>query len=150
MRWGETTNSALQREVKEETGYAIEILRLLHNYSGPSRDPRISAVCMTYSARCVGGELSASPEGIPTWISHLMRCSVLTSHSTIMMSLEIISHISYLRTAQHFVSQIVIVRVKFKMFVTVEELIIIVLVSIILGMIFGITLLRGFFRGPYT
>jgi len=68
MHWNETIADSLKREVKEETGLEIEILKLFNNYSGPERDSRISAICMTYIASCLGGELTCSSEGVPMWI----------------------------------------------------------------------------------
>ncbi len=68
MRWDESVYCALARETKEETGYDIEVLQLLNNYSGSNRDPRVNAVCMTYTAKCIGGALASSDEGEPKWI----------------------------------------------------------------------------------
>ena len=68
MRWKESTQNTVQREVKEETGYEVEVLELFNNYSGPERDPRFSSVCLAYTARVRRGQLTASTEGRPMWV----------------------------------------------------------------------------------
>ncbi|MDK2825807.1 MAG: 8-oxo-dGTP diphosphatase [Methanolobus sp.] len=45
---GETTEEAVVREVLEETGLTIEIVKLLGVYSEPSRDPRGHTVSVVY------------------------------------------------------------------------------------------------------
>ena len=45
---GETTEDAVVREVLEETGLSIEIVKLLGVYSEPSRDPRGHTVSVVY------------------------------------------------------------------------------------------------------
>lgn len=45
---GETTEMAVEREVNEETGLTIEIVKLLGVYSEPSRDPRGHTVSIVY------------------------------------------------------------------------------------------------------
>ncbi|WMW22142.1 NUDIX hydrolase [Methanolobus mangrovi] len=45
---GETTEKAVEREVLEETGLTIEIVKLLGVYSEPSRDPRGHTVSIVY------------------------------------------------------------------------------------------------------
>lgn len=47
---GETTEEAVVREALEETGLAIEIVKLLGVYSEPSRDPRGHTVSIVYLA----------------------------------------------------------------------------------------------------
>ncbi len=45
---GETIEKAVEREVNEETGLTIEIVKLLGVYSEPSRDPRGHTVSIVY------------------------------------------------------------------------------------------------------
>ena len=59
---GETTEAACIREVEEETGLVVEIVRLLGVYSDPSRDPRGHSVSAVYVVKPVGGELSAATD----------------------------------------------------------------------------------------
>ncbi|WP_292471532.1 NUDIX hydrolase [Methanolobus sp.] len=51
---GETTEEAVAREVMEETGLTIEIVKLLGVYSKPSRDPRRHTVSIVYMVRGEG------------------------------------------------------------------------------------------------
>ncbi|ADI74004.1 NUDIX hydrolase [Methanohalobium evestigatum Z-7303] len=45
---GETTENAVKRELKEETGLSGEIVKLLGVYSDPDRDPRGHTVSVCY------------------------------------------------------------------------------------------------------
>jgi 8-oxo-dGTP diphosphatase len=47
---GESTEDAVRREAKEETGLEIEILGLVGVYSDPDRDPRGHVVSVSYLA----------------------------------------------------------------------------------------------------
>jgi 8-oxo-dGTP diphosphatase len=51
---GETTEQAIVREVKEETGLEAEILKLIGVYSNPHRDPRGPVVSVCYALRATG------------------------------------------------------------------------------------------------
>ena len=51
---GETTEEAVAREVLEETGLSIEIIKLLGVYSDPSRDPREHIVSVCYLTKGIG------------------------------------------------------------------------------------------------
>lgn len=46
--YGETTEHAAIREVKEEVGLDVELEELVGVYSSPNRDPRYHAVSVTY------------------------------------------------------------------------------------------------------
>jgi 8-oxo-dGTP diphosphatase len=51
LEWGETLKSALERELKEETGAPLRALgRLVGVYSGFERDPRFHAVTIVVEA----------------------------------------------------------------------------------------------------
>ncbi len=62
MDVGETTEAACVREVEEETGLIVEIVRLLGVYSEPSRDPRGHSVSAVYIVKPVGGKLMAADD----------------------------------------------------------------------------------------
>ena len=57
---GETVESAVRREAKEETGLDIELCDLVGIYSDPFRDPRGHVVSIAYSAKGNGNLKSGS------------------------------------------------------------------------------------------
>ncbi|HEX3012902.1 MAG TPA: NUDIX hydrolase [Methanobacterium sp.] len=59
---GETVESAVVREAKEETGLEVEIIKLVGVYSNPERDPRGHTVTVCYLTRKVGGNLNADSD----------------------------------------------------------------------------------------
>lgn len=52
--YGESLEEAAAREAKEETGLDVELLRQLHTYSDPRRDPRRHTISTVYVARGSG------------------------------------------------------------------------------------------------
>jgi 8-oxo-dGTP diphosphatase len=54
VEYGETTEEAVRREVKEETGITFEIQGLLGVYSDPLRDPRGHVISICYYGRGSG------------------------------------------------------------------------------------------------
>jgi len=59
---GERVETAVVREVREETGLEAAIERLLGVYSDPSRDPRGHTVSVTYLLRRTGGSLAGADD----------------------------------------------------------------------------------------
>lgn len=59
---GESVESAAKREVEEETGLTVELVRLVGVYSRPDRDPRGHNVSVAYLARRVSGDLTAGTD----------------------------------------------------------------------------------------
>ncbi len=59
---GETTEAAVVREVREETGLETRVARLVGVYSDPARDPRGHTVTAAYALERVGGELAAGSD----------------------------------------------------------------------------------------
>ena len=59
---GETVETAAAREAAEETGLAVELVRLVGVYSDPDRDPRGHNVSVAFLARVVGGDLIAATD----------------------------------------------------------------------------------------
>ena len=57
---GESLEDAVLREIKEETGLDIEVVRQFHTYSNPKRDPRIQSVSTVFIARGKGTPKAAS------------------------------------------------------------------------------------------
>jgi ADP-ribose pyrophosphatase YjhB (NUDIX family) len=54
VSYGESMEDAVVREAKEETSLDIEIIRQLHTYSDPGRDPRFHTVSTVFVARADG------------------------------------------------------------------------------------------------
>lgn len=52
--YGESLEEAAVREAKEETSLDIELLRQLHTYSDPARDPRFHTITTVYIAKANG------------------------------------------------------------------------------------------------
>ncbi|MBS1985004.1 MAG: NUDIX hydrolase [Bdellovibrionales bacterium] len=48
---GETVEEAALREIKEETGLDVELVRQFHVYSDPKRDPRFHTASVVFVAR---------------------------------------------------------------------------------------------------
>lgn len=62
VEYGEIVESAVLREVKEETGLEIELCDIVGVYSDPKRDPRGHTVTICYLAIETGGELKADTD----------------------------------------------------------------------------------------
>jgi ADP-ribose pyrophosphatase YjhB (NUDIX family) len=54
VEYGESLESAAVREAREETTLDVTLIRQLHTYSDPSRDPRGHTVSAVYVARASG------------------------------------------------------------------------------------------------
>ncbi len=54
VEWGETLEEAAAREAKEETDLDVRIVRQLHAYSDPARDPRGHTVTVAFLADADG------------------------------------------------------------------------------------------------
>lgn len=59
---GESTEAAIVREVREETGLETRVVRLVGVYSDPKRDPRGHTVTVAYGLERTGGTLRASSD----------------------------------------------------------------------------------------
>jgi ADP-ribose pyrophosphatase YjhB (NUDIX family) len=56
--YGEDLETAAVREAKEETGLDIELIRQLHTYSDPKRDPRHHTITTVYIAKAQGNAIA--------------------------------------------------------------------------------------------
>jgi len=62
VEYGETVEEAAIREVKEETGLEVKLIRLVGVYSDPTRDPRGHYITIAFRAEAVSGELKAATD----------------------------------------------------------------------------------------
>lgn len=67
VRYGETVEACVLREVREETGYEVAISAFVGVYSSLKRDPRFRAVALAYTGMITGGTERGSGEGRPCW-----------------------------------------------------------------------------------
>jgi 8-oxo-dGTP diphosphatase len=84
---GETLEQALLREVKEETGLEVEIVRQFHSYSDPNRDPRGHTVSIVFIVRAYGKPHESSPEARKIELFHQMNLpeNICFDHRDILM-----------------------------------------------------------------
>lgn len=54
---------AVKREVKEETGLDVNIVKYVGYYDTPKRDPRCHSIAHVFLCKSTGGELQGSLEG---------------------------------------------------------------------------------------
>ena len=80
---GESVERAAVREVEEETGLAVELVRLVGVYSRPDRDPRGHNVSVAYLARRVSGELAAGTDASEVEALDPRSVSVAFDHAEI-------------------------------------------------------------------
>ena len=52
--WGETLEAAAIREAKEETDLDVSLVRQMHTYSDPARDPRFHTISTVFEAKATG------------------------------------------------------------------------------------------------
>ena len=62
VEYGETVESALIREIVEETGLKVKIKSLIGVYSDPKRDPRGHIISIAFRAQIIGGEVSSGSD----------------------------------------------------------------------------------------
>lgn len=63
--YGESLEAAALREAKEETSLHVVLLKQLHTYSDPSRDPRQHTISTVFIARA-SGEPAAGDDALET------------------------------------------------------------------------------------
>lgn len=68
LKWAESPPQAAVREVWEETGYTIELQRLLGVYAGKEHAGEGGVVRLIYEGEVLAGQLTPSSEGEPRWI----------------------------------------------------------------------------------
>lgn len=88
---GETLEQAILREVKEETGYDVQVVRLIGAYSDPvcttARYPNGNVahyVSLTFECRVIGGSLQPNHEshGVAWFSPSALPADLLASHAS--------------------------------------------------------------------
>ena len=67
VRYKETVEQCVLREVREETGYTVTLDGIVGVYSGLGRDPRFRAASIAYRGSIASGTLEDSSEGRACW-----------------------------------------------------------------------------------
>lgn len=82
---GETVEDAVVREVREELGLTVEVVRLIGVFSTPGRDPRGSFVSLAFHVRITGGEVIATEEApAHRWLASGEQVSMGFDHADIL------------------------------------------------------------------
>lgn len=77
VKCGETVEAALEREVREETGLSVRIVKLVGVYSGPNRDPRGHVISICYLCEALGGELKAQSDAEEIRVCDVEEISII-------------------------------------------------------------------------
>jgi len=64
VNYGETTEAAVVRELREETGVIMNIIRLVGVYSDPQRDPRGHTISVVYQGDYLSGTPTAGDDAV--------------------------------------------------------------------------------------
>jgi 8-oxo-dGTP diphosphatase len=82
---GETVEQAVVREVLEELGLTVAVVRLIGVFSTPGRDPRGSFVSLAFHVRITGGEVAATEEApAHRWLASGEQVSMGFDHADIL------------------------------------------------------------------
>ncbi len=84
VEYGEKTENAVVREVKEETGLKVVVRSLVGVYSDPKRDPRDHTITVVYEVQRIGGELKGGDDAAEAQFMPLSKLPPLAfDHSKI-------------------------------------------------------------------
>lgn len=65
MSWGEEVKDTITREVKEETGLEVEVIKFVGRYYDKiGRHPTKTMICLPHICKVLGGELKAGSDAI--------------------------------------------------------------------------------------
>lgn len=81
---GESCEAAAVRELKEETALCGELLRQLHTYSDPTRDPRRPTASVVFVARAEGEPRAGDDAGQAAWWPLDALPTLCFDHATIL------------------------------------------------------------------
>ena len=87
MKWRETPQQAAAREGHEETGFVLQVGELINVYSGRGRNwLGLSSLCLAFRGKVVSGQLRASIEGRPYWMSEEELLAHLSGFSLVVFT----------------------------------------------------------------
>ncbi len=72
VEYGETVEDAVKREILEETGLAVKVVKLVGVYSDPERDPRGHTITVAFLCRETSGSLQGASDAVEA-IYHPLR-----------------------------------------------------------------------------
>jgi 8-oxo-dGTP diphosphatase len=91
---GEECEAACRREVREETGLVVAIVRLLGVRSRPGRDPRGHTVSVVYLCRVTGGVLRGGDDAADAaWFTDLSRAALAFDHAEVLAEAGFLPHL---------------------------------------------------------
>lgn len=83
--YGEKVEDAVIREVKEETGLDVEIVRLFNVFSHPQRDPRGHTISIVYYCKVKGGVLKGGDDAKEAkWLQFNQDLNLAFDHNKIL------------------------------------------------------------------
>ncbi|MBU0496496.1 MAG: NUDIX hydrolase [Candidatus Thermoplasmatota archaeon] len=89
VEYGETTETAVLREMVEETGLQVRVERLIGVYSNPTRDPRGHTISVVYKVIYKSGELIAGDDAAAVKYFNAMQLPPLAfDHEKILSDIQ--------------------------------------------------------------
>lgn len=86
LKYNESVEEAAVREMKEETGFDVELTRVVGVFSTPGRDPRGHVVTVCFLAEIIGGELKADSDAKDVrWIKNIYDIDLAFDHRNILL-----------------------------------------------------------------
>lgn len=83
--YGEIVEEAVLREVEEETGLLVEIIKLHNVYSHPERDPRGHTISIVYHCKIKGGVLKGGDDAKEArWLKFDQNLNLAFDHNKIL------------------------------------------------------------------
>lgn len=82
---GEECEAACLREIREETGLEVSVVKLVGVYSRPDRDPRGHTVSVVFLCRVRGGELEGADDAsAAAWFADVTGLTLAFDHADIL------------------------------------------------------------------
>jgi len=82
--YGESLEQAAVREAREETGLDVQLIRQLHTYSEPGRDPRHHTITTVFIATAAGQPKGGDDAGLAAIFSRSNLPALVFDHARIL------------------------------------------------------------------